>query len=249
MPDLAAAYAETRRRMCDLVRESSADDLERIVPACPEWTVRDLLAHVTSIATSLASGAFPPDLNPVLFWDEQMAARREAFVDDGVAALRDRSVDEIVATWNEAAEAAEAMIRGERPWPSWPEGGAPLPAWVLVTDLSVHHHDLRGALQAPGDRDSLATGLGLRSYVEGMRLRASIEQIPAFRIVAGARSWTIGEGEPTATVTADPFELARAASGRRSPEQVRAFDWGGADPEPFLACFFPYGIREDALVE
>jgi hypothetical protein len=49
-------------------------------------------------------------------------------------------------------------------------------------------------------------------------------------------------------VSADPFELARAVNGRRSPEQIRAFDWEG-DPEPFMHLFYPYGPRSEALVE
>ncbi|MFN2613353.1 MAG: hypothetical protein ABR552_00865, partial [Actinomycetota bacterium] len=88
----------------------------------------------------------------------------------------------------------------------------------------------------------------LRSFVETMRFRSAAEKLPAFKIVAGTREWTIGDGEPVATVSADPFELARAVSGRRSPDQIRAFEWQG-DPEPFLSLFYPYGLRTDALVE
>jgi hypothetical protein len=81
-----------------------------------------------------------------------------------------------------------------------------------------------------------------------MRFRVAHDQLPTLRIRAGTREWTIGDGEPAATVTADPFELARAASGRRSWDQVRAFEWEG-NPEPFKPLFYPYGVREDALAE
>jgi hypothetical protein len=37
-------------------------------------------------------------------------------------------------------------------------------------------------------------------------------------------------------------------SGRRSPEQVAAYEWDG-DAEPYIPYFYPYGIRSDALVE
>lgn len=233
--------------MIELARSVGDPGAARAVPACPGWTVRDLLAHVTSIASSLASGAFPADLNPSAFWDAQMATRRETFIEDALAERAASGLPDLLEEWQRSAGVLEAMMRGLQPWPSW-GGASELPAWILVTDLAVHHHDLRGAIEQPGDRDSLATGLSLRSYVEGMRMRARIEQLPPFRIVAGARSWTIGEGDPVATVSADPFELARAASGRRSREQVRACDWDG-DPEPVLICFFPYGYREAALVE
>ena len=248
MPDLAAAYADTRASMVALTADLDEGTLAERVPACPDWSIKELLAHVTSISASLASGEFPADLNPSLFWDPDTAVRREAFVDQGLETRRQQPIDAILCEWLETAQPLEAMMRGHEPWPSWPDGAPPLPEWILVTDLAVHHHDLRGALDAPGERDSLATGLSLRSYVEGMRFRSAVEQLPTFTIIAGSREWTIGSADPVATVSADAFELARAASGRRSPDQVRAFDWTG-DPEPVLHCFFPYGLRADALVE
>jgi uncharacterized protein (TIGR03083 family) len=245
MPDLAAAYAEARDSMTKIARELTEAQLAAKVPACPDWTVKDLITHVTSIAASLANGDFPPDLNPIEIWNEEMAARREAFVDSALSSRTTRSIAEIIAEWEEAGVAVEGMIRGER---AWPPGAPPLVEWILTTDVGVHHHDLRGAVDMPGDRDSLATGLSLYSYVQAMRFRASFEKLPALRIRAGSREWVVGDGEPVATLTGDPFELSRAASGRRSPEQIRAYDWDG-DPEPFIHLFYPYGIRSDALVE
>lgn len=205
-----------------------------------------MIAHVTSIASALANGEFPATLNPVAsLSDPEHAKERDRFVDDALDKRKDRSLDQILAEWEEAAPALEAMLRGER---AWPFGTPPLAEWVVTTDLAVHHHDLRGAIGQPGERESPATGLSLRSYLEGMRFRSAAMGLPAFRIRAGARAWVVGEGEATATVTGDPFELARAASGRRSPDQIRAYDWDG-DPEPFIELFYPYGTRTDALVE
>jgi hypothetical protein len=51
-----------------------------------------------------------------------------------------------------------------------------------------------------------------------------------------------------ATLSGEPWELARAVSGRRSPDQIRAYEWEG-DPEPFIKLFYPYGLRTDSLVE
>lgn len=245
MPDLAAAYDETRSTMSRLVQDLDTEALGSRVPACPDWNVRDLIAHVTAIAASVVSGDFPSDLNPSAFWDAEMAKKREAYIDGSLDARRDVPLDELLREWEQAAAVMLPMMRGEAPWP---DPSIPLPEWVLLTDLAVHHHDLRGAIGTPGDRDSLATGLSLRSYVEGMRFRALIEGLPTFTINAGSRQWQVGEGDPIATVTADPFELARAASGRRSPEQVRAYAWKG-DPGPLLTYFYPYGMRDDALVE
>jgi uncharacterized protein (TIGR03083 family) len=245
MPDLAAAYDDARTSMVELAR--SAGDAARAtrVPACPDWTIHDLVAHVTSIATKLSSGGIPADLNLVLFWDDAMSRRRDDFVDEALEERRSRSMDQLIDEWNDSAEVLRSMFRGEAPFP---EDSPPLMEWVVVTDIGQHLQDLAGALGTTTTRDALATGLSLRSYVEAMRLRSAHEKLPAFRIRAGSREWVIGEGEPVATVTAESFELARAAAGRRNPDQIRAYDWEG-DPEPFLPLFYPYGLRTDALVE
>lgn len=64
----------------------------------------------------------------------------------------------------------------------------------------------------------------------------------------GEKSDVAGDGEPGATVKTNRFEFFRAMSGRRSPDQIRAYEWDG-DPEPYIPFFYPYGIREEALVE
>jgi uncharacterized protein (TIGR03083 family) len=245
MPDLAGAYHDARVAMTDLVHNASADALSSTVPACPDWRIQDLIAHVTSIATELSEGRFPPDLNTADFWNEEMARIRDQFVDSQLEARRDRTLDQLLAEWEEGAAKLEAILRGERPMPP---NAPPLADWVVVTDIGMHLQDLRGALGLPGDPEVLATGLALRSYVEGMRFRSMQTGDPAFRIRAGSREWVIGSGDPVATLTGDPLELARAASGRRSPDQIRAYDWDG-DPEPFIDFFYPYGLRTDALVE
>jgi uncharacterized protein (TIGR03083 family) len=245
MPDLAAAYHDARIAMVSLARKHADETQGTRVPACPDWTVHDLVAHVTSIASSLSSGEFPPDLNPILFWDDEMSRRRDSFVDDALASRRDKPLEDILGEWETAGTRLEGMLRGEEPFP---ENAPPVAEWIVVTDIGVHLQDLEGALGVSENRDALATGLSLRSYVEAMRLRSAQEGLPPFRIRAGTREWVIGNGDPIATLTGDPFELSRAASGRRSPDQIRAYDWEG-DPEPFLALFYPYGLRADALVE
>src|SRR4029077_1160294 len=167
------------------------------------------------------------------------------FIDDALARRSDRSVEQLLEEWDTAGARLEAVVRGEGRFPS---ASPPLVEWIVVTDVGQHLQDLQGALGKTEYRDALATGLSLRSYVEGMRFRVAHDELPALRIRAGTREWVIGEGEPVATVSGDPFELARAFSGRRSPEQIRAYDWEGA-PETFLVLFYPYGARVDALVE
>ncbi|WP_423851466.1 maleylpyruvate isomerase N-terminal domain-containing protein, partial [Aeromicrobium sp.] len=48
--DSAAAYVAVRERMTELMRQTSSEELARQVPACPDWSVQDLLAHVAGVA-------------------------------------------------------------------------------------------------------------------------------------------------------------------------------------------------------
>ncbi|MCA1830380.1 MAG: maleylpyruvate isomerase family mycothiol-dependent enzyme [Actinobacteria bacterium] len=157
MPDLAAAYADTRETMMKIVRDLPPEKLGARVPACPAWNVQDLIAHVTSLASSLASGEFPPDLNPLAsLFNSELGEKRDTFVDAALEARRGLTIEQILSEWERSAPRVEAMIRGAEPWPP---SAPPLVEWVVTTDLAAHDHDLRGALDLPGERDSIATGL------------------------------------------------------------------------------------------
>ena len=99
------------------------------------------------------------------------------------------------------------------------------------------------------DREGPPVKIGVAGYIAiiGLRLQGDGGRTIAFE--APGKRWVVGNGEdPDATIRASRFELFRALSGRRSPEQVRAYDWTG-DPEPFIQYFYPYGVRAEALVE
>ena len=55
-------------------------------------------------------------------------------------------------------------------------------------------------------------GLGSRIIEAGL---------PALRLKAGNQEWEVGNGEPTVTVTADPFDLQRSLFGRRRGKRDR----------------------------
>ncbi len=57
--ELFATYRTTRARMTRLAADLSPLDLCQIVPACPLWTVFDLIAHVVSMPAAIALGASP----------------------------------------------------------------------------------------------------------------------------------------------------------------------------------------------
>jgi hypothetical protein len=177
--------------------------------------------------------------------DARLARARDAWTAAQVAAGRGRRVGALVTEWARWAARLEPMLAGTAP----PPAGSP--AWLRsapVADLAVHLHDVRGALARPGDRDALLTWVGLRIYARWLGRRLDQRGRPALRLRAGEREWVEGSGSPAAAVAADPFELFRALSGRRSPAQVRALPWRG-DPEPFMDVLSPYPMPPSPLLE
>lgn len=56
-------YRESRQLTVGLAMGLSVEDLARTVPACPEWTVHQLIAHLAGVAADTTAGRLdaPPD--------------------------------------------------------------------------------------------------------------------------------------------------------------------------------------------
>jgi uncharacterized protein (TIGR03083 family) len=200
---LAAEYRAARERMQEIA--SSLDDAaaRRRVPACPAWSVRDLMSHVTGVASDLSAGRRPQ-------------GDTQEWVDRHVEERRDRTLAEISAEWSEVGPAFEAKIAEH-----------PRRYWGLTYDTVVHEHDLRNAVDRPGERDSsgveVAALLGLR--LVGLDLAK--HGLPAFRAVIDGHEHVVGEGEPELTLEASAFDALRLLGSRRTIEQVRAARFSG----------------------
>ena len=244
MADLSEVYASTRRKLADLVVDLPEEDLQRAVPATPGWTIFDVTAHLSGVLTSVAAGEFPREFFSAIGSEHGIAVLNE-WTGDQVNAHRKRPLQELLTEWEEAGAAIMPMLAGDEPWPG---DVLPIAGHILMTDLAVHQQDIHGALGLVKDREEAPIRIGFSVYTTGVDLRLRESQGPPLRFVSEHKEVTVGGYEPAATVTGPRFELFRALSGRRNPEQVRAYDWSG-DPEPFLEFFYPYGVRSEALVE
>jgi uncharacterized protein (TIGR03083 family) len=243
--DLASAYQETQEHLAQIVRDLTEDALRTMVPASPDWSVKDVVAHVTGLAGDAVGGTIPDGLNPVeALNDPAQAVLREDLTAEQVAARRDRSIGEILDEWAGHLEPLLPMFRGEQPFPR-PFAFADA---ILVTDLAVHAQDVRGALGVPGDRDSAGVSVSLASYAAALGLRLALNGLPPLRIRYGEKERIAGQGEPGATWEGDRFEIVRALSGRRSGDQIMAMRWTG-DPAPYVSLIPAYGPRTDPIVE
>ena len=243
MPGMDVRYAEAKAAMLAQVGPPDSPSWSKSVPATPDWTVRDVVAHVTGIAVAGAAGVIPGDLNLLeQFRDPEVVAARNEFADGHVARREDSSPDELLTEWAAAEEELLARLRGEN-------GGLPFGYDVVVTtDLCVHTDDVANALGLPPNRDLSAARVALAGYAFGVDYRIRALDLPALGLRYNAKTKVLGEGEPAATVSADPWELLRVLAGRRSREQILALDWEG-DPEPYVGLLPAYGEREGALAE
>ena len=183
-----------------------------------------------------------------------------------VDARRERSFGEILAEWDDVGPQVAAFA-----------DDFPGRLGNQFTDVTVHDHDLRGALDRAGSRDSDGVRIGA-DFVVNVFLHPGVTALGLgpLEVRAGDRTWVVGTGEsptediggasradlmsteviPEPTVTragtldVDEFELLRALTGRRSAAQIGRYEWS-VDAEPYLPIFGlgPFTIRSTDLSE
>jgi uncharacterized protein (TIGR03083 family) len=190
------------------------------VPACPEWTVRDTVAHLAANAADILAGRLP-------------GIPTEAQTAVQIDQRRSRPLEEVLAEWDVAAGPIEQGLAAGK-WPL-----------ALVQDELVHEADLRGALGARRLPDAAwmpSLELGI------VRATERLGHLGELRILAGKHRFVVGSGKPVTTVEVDPYELWRSMPGRRSRAQMTAWKWSG-DPQPYLEAIPIFGPTEVALTE
>lgn len=229
-PDLSTFYAQTRDRLTALVSELDDAALATPVPACPRWTVQDVIAHLAAVAEDILAGRLtrPPS-------EEQTAAQ--------VARFSGRGLGQVIAHWESNAPELEKLVGTAGVWPP-------------VMDVACHEQDIRGALGLPGARDTdviwhcagqllgwLKTPVPMRVTVEDAEFRS--------RPSAGPEP-ADGGGEPGTgpelALSTTRFEAFRWRLGRRSRVQLATLAWSG-DPAPVLDNLTIFGPSPHDIVE
>ena len=125
MTEVADHYRTARLRITGLVLSLDDDELTRAVPACPGWTVHDVVSHITGVADDALNGRMDG-----VATDPWTAAQVER--GRGVATA------DLLERWTEQAAVFESF---------------PLPPQAVI-DLTTHEQDIRGAVDQPGARDT-----------------------------------------------------------------------------------------------
>ena len=207
--DLIDEWARAQARVIALVAPLTAEQAAVRVPACPDWTVRDLFSHMVGLGADVVAGDEPDDHNAA--WTEKQVATR-----------RDHDVAALVAEWEGLSGPLQEWMRAQqhpaaqrRDHPrAGPAGGA---GRARRAGLGR-----RGAV-----RDRFLPRFGAR-----------VADLPPIALVGDGFSWA-SAGDPDAAdvvVRASDFDLARALVTRRSAAQLRSWTVRG-DVGPYLDGF------------
>jgi hypothetical protein len=164
--------------------------------------------------------------------------RNESWTAKHLADRQNNSVDELISEWEKEAVTLDTVLASIHPALA---GG-------LIGDAITHEHDLRGALDRPGARDIELLELPIYTYVRWFGTRVKKAGLDPVEVEAGGRTWIAGAGEPGPRVMADPFDLFRSLTGRRTRAEVKDLKWEG-DPEPYLEVFSSYTYTRSPLNE
>lgn len=236
--DAAAAYRLVYGGVDELLR-GRTEVTELAVPACPGWTIRQTVAHLSGVAGDVVS------LN-------MKAKGADSWTQAQINRLDGHSVDELLDLWGQMIESLTATLALA------PQASA----CQLVFDALTHEHDIRGALGEPGPRTgdlAFAAAFGFVTMMGDQFIRQA--GLPALRLITPTTG-SVQLGDPhtargEVTLDVSEFEVLRAFGGRRSIRQLSALPWQG-DPTGLLPAFTHLlpgftngGVRppEDDLVE
>lgn len=204
MGEATDSYDRVRSRMLDLAR--SGNSLDVVVPSCPDWSVHDLIVHCMSLPVAIGAGDLP-DGDP------------NGWIDGLIRSHEGRSIDEIEELWIGADPTIAGML----------DGGMTL----LLDDLAVHEHDMRGALVMP-DHSALDIDLAVAGAVSALEGRLTEAGLGSIEVRCAGSAWRSHDAEPTWIIETDPWEAVRALFSRRTADELRALG-GSADIDAHIA--------------
>jgi uncharacterized protein (TIGR03083 family) len=219
--DVGAAYRDLRLRILGLVEGLTDEAWERPVPHCPEWTVRETLAHLAGIVddginNNMVGVTTPP-------WTAAQVAKRADHTGPQIA--------EEWATWAPFVE-ARATERG-------------MAMSQMLFDAYTHEHDIRHALGQPGARDSTASLVSL-GFLAGRA--ATREGGYPIQVSLGGVDMFDGCAVDAPRMSASAFDVIRSIGSRRSRSQVEALTWS-RPPGDLLDALPAFGYPRTAIAE
>jgi uncharacterized protein (TIGR03083 family) len=136
---VSAAYVELRARVVALLRLTPEEHGDLIVPACPDWSVRQLVGHFIGVPEDILTGNMDGVTTPA--WTAAQVSRHEG-----------KSLRELADSFESTGQVFDDVL------PMIPEPANS----QMVMDAVTHELDLRDALGDSSARDSSAVDVALR---------------------------------------------------------------------------------------
>lgn len=207
-------YRTIQSSVVDLCRSLTAEEATLPIGTCPDWTPKDVLAHVVGIGADFKAG-------------RREGAGGDAWTAAQVESRKDSSIEELLAEWAALGDFLDAFFESE-----------PDLALALVADLVTHEHDILLGLGRRGERTGPEVTMSAERYVDRFLDRIEKGQLGSTAVVVdGLRR---GAEDAAVVLSGSAFELLRAMTGRRSRDQVAAMNWKG-DPGSRIETISAYG--------
>lgn len=169
---LVEAFAGTARAVVDLTFNLRDADLAKST-ACPGWTVKDQVAHVTSIEAGLLGRPDPQVEVPAYDWIKNDIGRH---MENGVELRRPRSGKEVTGELQKVLGARlgrlrDATLTEETEVPGVLSDKPTTLGDLLrlrIFDTWIHEQDIREALGRPGNLDSPAAAVSVSQVLDAL---------------------------------------------------------------------------------
>lgn len=208
----SVVYAAVRDELIAALVELDDAAAAQTVPACPEWTIKDVVSHVCGLnAEKLA------DVQGRLGTDEATARQ--------VATRADKTLGQVIDEWRSFAQPIGELMAGDE-----------IVAVSFLADLVVHVYDLAEVLGQTTAAAAAATPVSAQRYFPLLQERVAERVGVALDIeVTDGASWPApaDSGDECVTLRTTSHEFLRSVTGRHTRAQVEALDWS-ADPREIL---------------
>jgi uncharacterized protein (TIGR03083 family) len=170
LPGLVSAYGQTVRAVIDLGRSCTPRDFDKQT-ACPGWSVKDQVSHVTGVEQWLSGAPLPrvqlPDYGHVRSDFDRVT---ESMVEMRRRMLGTKVVDELEGVLaKRLTQLGDPELTMETPIKG-PIGVAPAGdvLRMRILDIWTHEQDIREALGRPGDLDAPGAAVFLDALCSAM---------------------------------------------------------------------------------
>ncbi len=204
-------YRTVRDELINALGNVDDAAVKAIVPSCPEWTVKDVVSHLSGLNAELLADV-PGSLGSDEATTRQVKGRSSA------------SLGEVVDEWVSLTDAIEERFTAN--------GDI---AAALLADLVVHIYDLAEVLGQPTIEAAKATPASAHRYVGRLQTRLFDQMGIALTVkLDDGTVWTPNsDATKSVTLRTTPFNFLRGITGRLHRSEVESFDWS-TDPGDIL---------------